>query len=246
MKNEINNYIYSQWKHREGFESNWLRRITRQSKTQLICDVQRTLLLSDKYKKMYDAGHDYMMGVYPRWAKRFKIKNNDIKESITHLHNTDGVRKSTLLNGDFSKLLCPHKYEDLFNVDIRPLFEKDSITISSADDSYNVHKDIFTEDRFYFLSVEPVTSDHDYYGNIAGHLYDLFKVPVYKVYDLWFKINTIHDRSIYNSGIKYHINHYGGDVPIITSKENRKNRTISFWLFEDKVVFKTEDGIDAW
>lgn len=43
-----------------------------------------------------------------------------------------------------------------------------------------------------------------------------------------------------------HINHHGDDKKVLTMSETKDNTTISFWLFDDKVVFQTEGGIESW
>ena len=40
-----NRFVYQKWEHNGGYKSNWLRRINRTTKTQLISDCQRGLIL---------------------------------------------------------------------------------------------------------------------------------------------------------------------------------------------------------
>ena len=43
-----------------------------------------------------------------------------------------------------------------------------------------------------------------------------------------------------------HITHHGNDVKNIKYNVNKFNTTISFWVFEDRVVYQEETGLGEW
>lgn len=250
MKNLVNRYVFCQWKHNEGYQQNWLRRITRQTKTQYIADCQHTLLLSDKYKKLYDSKKsDYLYGIFQVCATRMRMIGDKLVGQTTHLSNPDGVNTIELVE-DFSSLKCKYKYEELFDVDLRNILFIDSKMIKHMNWSYNHFKEIQSDVKdeiFYKFKTTEISENDDCYGEIAKHLKQLFSLPVHHAHETFNNIDTIHEKSRFSeSAIHYHMNFFGDDKPVITSKENYHNSTISFWLFDDKVVFKHEDGIDSW
>lgn len=253
MNNLIGKYIFSEWTHNEGYKQNWMRRITRQTKTQYIADVQHVLLLGDKYKKLYDEKKsEYLYGIFQKPAKRMRMVKNKLVEQVTHLSNPDGVHNITLIE-DFSILRCKYSYNELFDTDTRNILSPESDILEHMNwwktqlekDGGKVKVDNF-DFLFKFDTEEVVKVDSVWYTT-AEHLKELFGVPAYHIKEHFGKMNTTHERSIYSdTAIHYHVNHNGGDKPILTFKENYHNHTISFWLFEDKVVFKDESGIDSW
>jgi len=250
MENLVGKYLHTQWIHNEGFQSNWLRRITRQTKTQYICDVQHSLLLSDKYKKIIDSTGEYFYGLFADWAKRFTEKDGKIRRQTTNRDNTDGVNTINLVT-DFKSLLCKYKYNELFEVDIRTILTDDSLTLDYSNMYFNRYNElrpgIYDERDFFVFDTELISFDDDIWGETAKHLTELFGVPAYKVDELYNRIDTTHDHTIYKySATHYHINHHGNDAKVIGFEDHQKNRTVSFWLFEDRIVFKTNDGIDTW
>jgi hypothetical protein len=258
-------FVLCQWKHDKGYQQNWLRRITRQTKTQYICDVQHTLLLSAKYKKLYDSKKsDYLYGLFQRCAFRLRMVKGKLVSQVTNLSNPDGFNHITLLSDiktNHSALLCPLKYEELFDIDIRTVLPLDSHTL----EGFN-RKRKFAEERNAERKAEgkPIMYDDvdavykistckaengfmDCHKSIIEHLTELFNVPIYELNDYFAKVDTTHDTTIYSkTAIHYHINHYGNDKPVISFKENQNNDTIAFWLFADKVVYKRVEGIDSW
>lgn len=255
MKNLKNKYLLCHWIHNEGYETRWLRRITRQTKTQLICDVQRTLLLSDKYKKMYDNRSDYFIGIVKRWAKRFYMKDGKIIAQNTHLSNPDGKSIITFIDDNKDDLLCSLSYNELFERDIREFLPEDSSTretitqyVERKGKFYAEQGVPFDGEKLYTIVTEPMDENDDIWGETTKHLKKLFNRLVYMVNELYVKICTTHDeKSLFRqTATHYHINHHGDDKLILTRIENKFNRTISFWLFEDRVVFKDEDGIGTW
>jgi len=249
MENLIGKYLFCEWKHNEGFEHHWLRRITRQTETQYIADCQHVLLLSEKYKKLYDAGSDYFYELFNHCATRFRLSGNKIVEKCTNLSNTDGVRTTTLVE-DFSVLKCKYKFEDLFETDVRNFLNPDSRMLEHMG-FMNDSKLNISEKLIYSFSVRSSENQsdlfNDVYGETVKHLKDLFGLPVFKANEFLGSIDTTHEKSRFSeSAIHYHINHHGGDKPILTRDEKSGNVTIAFWVFDDKVVFKFSSGIDTW
>jgi hypothetical protein len=251
MENLIGKYIFDEWTHNEGFKQNWLRRITRQTKTQYIADVQHTLLLSSRYEKLYDEKKsDFLYGIFKRCAKRMRMVKGQLIEQLTYLSNPDGIRKITLVE-DFNILKCKYSYNELFDTDVRKFLSPDSNMVKDM----NWWKEQFEKDKlkvdnydfvFRFDTEEIIKVDSCWYTT-SEHLKELFGVPAYHIKEHFGKMDTTHEKSIYSkTAIHYHINHFGGDKPILTFKEKYHNHTISFWLFDDKVVFRGESGIDTW
>lgn len=251
MENLTGKYIFTHWIHNSGFQSRWLRRITRQTKKFLFSDVQYTLLLRGKYDPKNNKGK-YFYGIIKKWAKKFYLKNDMICRSVSERDNLDG-EMNILLVDNFEILKCPYSYFDLFEKDIRDMnieskfFEKMLNSILEHNEFMkNIVGENFREN--FKIKTEKIDSGDNLYGHIVNHMEDLFGLPVYIVCDFLYQLDTIHDeKSPYvQTAIHYHLNHFAGDKNVITSQENKKNCTISFWLFDDRVVFKTEDGIDSW
>jgi hypothetical protein len=249
MEDLHNRFIFSEWKHNNGFEQKWMRRITRQTKTQYIADCQHSLELSDKYTKLYNAGWDDMFSVFKKCAKRYRLVDNKLVGQNTHRSNPDGVRTITLID-DFNIMKCKYDYTELFDIDIRTVLPSDSKTLERANRTAKIlnAKYKIQEDEMYTLRIRENNNSYtDCFVEVYNHLAQLFNKPVYMVDQMNLSINTTHDNSKYsNSAIHYHMNHFGGDKPMRTRKEDEHNMTISFWLFDDKVVFMKEDGIECW
>jgi len=249
MENLYNKFVFDCWKNYNGYEQKWMRRITRQTKTQYIADCQHTLALSDKYKKLYNKGSEYLYEIFQHCAKRFRMVNGKLTGQVTHLSNPDGVKTVTLIE-DFNIMTCKYKYEELFDIDVREVLPVDSRTLSQLKRKCEIYSknSKMVESDFYILTT--VTNENSYtdcFKEVYEHLNNLFNRPVYMIDEMFARIDTTHERSKYSdSAIHYHMNFFGDDKPVITFKENQKNVTISFWLFEDRVVFKNEDGIDSW
>jgi hypothetical protein len=253
MKNLKGKYIFSEWKHNEGFQQKWLRRITRQTKTQYIADVRHTLLSASNHKKLYaEKKSDFLYGIFQNCAFRMYMKGGQLFERLSYLSSNEGERKLTLIE-DFSILKCKYSYNELFDTDVRKFLSSDSDMLEDM----NWWKTQFEKDKdklkventdfvFKFETEEVVKVDSCWYTT-AEHLKTLFGVPAYHIKEHFGKMNTTHEKSIYSdTAIHYHVNHNGGDKSVLTFKENYHNDTISFWLFEDKVVFRGESGIDTW
>lgn len=139
MKDLYNRFVFTHWKHNEGHEDRWLRRINRQTKTQYISDCQRYLITGDG---------KYMKGIFQRCATRFYISVKGVLSQYRgRLANPDGVNSVTLVE-DFSILDAPITFDELKaycttleRVYIRPIKEGD------YDEKIATHlKDIFGDD----------------------------------------------------------------------------------------------------
>jgi hypothetical protein len=229
-------FIFCSLVHHSGYTQKWLRRITRTTKTQIIADVQ--------YVGNYNSSKNNEMERMNERAFRMNLKNDQLIERQPLANNKESIRTVSLVE-DFNSLKCDMSYDELFNTDLRKIFEPTSDIIEFIDYS-NKRRNIENVDSEYKISTILV-NDVDHYSGIAKHLKDLFgNIPVYRILSQ-VTLNTTHDETIFlKTAIHYHININGGDKPYITRKENSGNRTISFWLFDDKIVFQIETGIDSW
>jgi hypothetical protein len=153
-----------------------------------------------------------------------------------------------------SALQCPLPYDQLFDIDARKVLPENSSFI----DSCNFTKKYMSElkdrgsmdlDSIYNISTKPcdLLNAEDIYHTTAVHLHLLFGLPVYRVNTLFSKINTTHECTPHSkTAIHYHIKFNSPDKDILTFEERYHDATISFWVFPDRVVFQTEDGIDSW
>lgn len=197
MENLINRFVLDVMIDND-YQLNWLRRITRQTKTQYIADVQYIIDFKNNLPRYKVSNH---------CAKRYKLIKGVLKP-IDKQYYYNHLNDITLIN-NFDILLCSFKYEELFK-NIIPVY------VENIDD-----------ETVNYLKI--------------------FNKPIYQIYDFMGDIDTINGFTIFSkSAIHFHINHFGGNKDIRTTLENRPNKTISFWLFEDKLVFKLEYGINTW
>jgi len=236
---KIGEYVFTHWTHNEGFEQRWLRRITRESKTHLFCDVQPTLV--------HNSNFDYKIN--KNWAKRFTYKNNNIIPSKTHLDNPDGIQKAKLVT-DFSELICKEPYEKMFNIDLRDnikdgkFFEHCKGVEKHLREKHTFNKK--DDKKFWTIKTNLKYLDK----NVEDHLKKLFNIKIVERFIGTFliidKLPTTHEINIYSKNvIFYHINfHWGKEI--LSFHENRSNVTIAFWLFKDRLVYQLESGIDTW
>lgn len=237
----VGKYIRTEWNHNDGYVQTWLRRISRETKTQYISEVQR-------YFRNFEDGVNDRVFKY-RWAKRYN-KNSDGSISVrnTHLSNPDGIHKLQVIDllseTDLVKLRCVYSFSDLFETDIRLLQSENCYPRKLIEKRYLKclsEGKTFDKDRF-FVDVYSENSTNHWNEPLIKWLEDTFKVPVYAVCD----INEHFEQGILTKSATYlHITHFGDDKKILKTGENYHNRTICFWLFEDKLVFKYEDGKDS-
>jgi hypothetical protein len=223
-----------------------MRRITRQTDTQYIADCLHILELSDKYKEMYDNGHDHMYSRFDRCASVFYKNGDQFINEKTDLDNPDGVNKVTLID-DFNILKCKYTYKELFETDVRTFLPSDSSTLETINNKVEFYSSIskkFDYNEMYIIGV----SESKHFTEISKHLEELFKRPAFMVNNMFtLKLDTTHEKSKFSeTAIHYHMNFFGGDKELLTRLENYHNTTISFWLFDDKVIYQTEGGIGSW
>jgi hypothetical protein len=236
MQNMLGKYIFTTWVHTEsGYEQKWLRRVTRQSDKYFYADVQRW--------------SDYKSNAKYKWPKRLAFKGYYDKNGV--LIDSMNVGRRCTKEGvatvkvveDFSELKCKATYQEMFEVDITKHLDEDAIISKilkkrgEDGDTYNEYKPRLTDkdSRMYEIL-----------GNLIEHLTELFHVPVYRISSMC-SINTTHDITIFSkNGVHYHYTINGNDKEVLTRKENEHNCTITFWLFEDRLVFQLADGIGSW
>lgn len=247
MKEHIGKYVFTTWTHNSGFRQQWLRHINRVTKHYLCSDVQHTLALGDKWKKKYDKGSDYYYVIHKPWAKRFRFVDGNLVREGSHRNNTDGQFTAEFVE-DFSSLKCKYAFSELFNTNILdnvPEGRYRDRIIKRADELAERFK--VDSSKFTNMGVEMIAPDDDVYGHTASHLMKLLGVSkVAKVQSFYIQLDTTHHQSKYTeTATHYHIIEQPNKSPI-SFKEHYRDQTISFWLFDDLVVFKLEDGIDTW
>lgn len=228
MDQLTNKFILTHWRHNGGFEDKWLRRINRQTKTQYISDCQRYLICGDE---------KYMKGIFQSCATRFIISK--VTGLLTMIRgcraNADGTLTTMLLD-DYSVLDCDYSLEKF----IEEIGNYKCTDFNEDDEEIEIFKK---------LRVIDVKDGDTWYSHIVEHLRDVFGKDIKLMYllDSIGYLSTTHDTNlIANSAIHYHITIYGENKKIISSEEDRHNRTISFWKFGDVIVFKNESGIGSW
>lgn len=260
---EVGQYIFTHWIHNEGFESKWLRMITRQSETHLFCDVIPRLIT----KK---GTSNFTYKINKDWAERFKYDENNVFPVKTHLDNPDGIFTAKLVN-DFSELICKEPYEKMFNLDIRENIKDDKFYEKCEKIAEFYKKNLKKEevDKQWMLKSESevdrlkknleIIDNKLYkkackslipiYQNIENHLKELFNIKTVEEVSktlIFEKLPARHGLNIYSqNAIHYHMNFYW-KKDILSFEENQYNATIAFWLFKDRLVYQKEDGIDTW
>ena len=150
MENLYNRFVFTHWKHNNGFEHRWLRRINRQTKTQYISDCQRYLISGDE---------KYMKGIFHSCATRFFFdKNGSFNQIRGRKYNTDGIHTVKLLE-DFNILNASISFDDLKKY----CSELESVYIVKSDADY-VQK-IVTHLKNIFGNIE-ILYLMDVFGNV--------------------------------------------------------------------------------
>ncbi len=231
----LGGFILERWINGD-YQSTWLRRINRETKTMYISDGER--VLSEKKNK--DDITTFINAPYK--AARFRKRLNGKFTAVrTHLHNPH-CHAEVMLISDMEQLVSPYSYDELFKVDVREFQDKGSRPLTDIDMLNTNHKDgtnaiPYVLDR---LISKCNRNDTSYIGGwdseLIGYLEDTFKVPVYQMSLV--KIEE-HDKQtkLTKAAIQFEITHFGGDKKLLTQKENYMNRAIQFWLFPDKLVF---------
>jgi len=236
-------YILETWINGD-FISRFLRPITRENNKYLISDVQRTV------KDWKAKEHEYVF-IY-KWAQKYvKDSTNPLgfRRSIGRLDNTDGVM-SYQVTEDPSILKCPYTYDEVFGNDLRDIqdpFDNPLRTATHFNTSFNLDRWMIIperKDNIVPTGNEFRDSIEIWDNKLVMYIKDLFKVPA--VYYLFDEIQEHKKRTILtNSMTLFHINIFRG-IENKSIPDNYYNRTIGYWLFDDKLVFQYEDGKNTW
>lgn len=240
MKNTIKlgDLIKEEWKNNNGFRSTWVRQIDRETKTQFISESGR--------------GSGGKFSTY--CATRFFKKNNFIAPRNTRLSNPDGKITLTKIQDLKKDLICRYTYKELFETDLRELQsglkEVDPLCVKlrKIENKWFEGSKNWDETEYFKAGyrVRNVSEEKDYWNYpLVQYLEKLFGVTVYRINE---KVREHNEQSkLYESITLMHINYFGGiDNKVITLDEGYHNRTIGFWLFEDKLIFQYEDGKETW
>ena len=231
----IGKYVLEHWVNGD-YETRGLRLITRENKRYYVADVQR-------YFKDFEKGVDLRTFNY-KWAAKFTKCNNELgfKRSITHLSNTDGTMRYQVFDSP-AECKCPYTFDEVFSHDVRDIQDKDNSPLREY-----ARLEELGHGRDYKIKPDKCElSDHPIDGwdtEIVKKMMELFNVTdVYEVRD---RISEYRNKSILTkSATLLHIIHFNLEKKEITFDENYNNRTIIFWLFDDKLVFQYEEGKDT-
>lgn len=241
----VGNFILDQWVNKD-YRANWLRRINYETETDYVSDVQRYV------KDWKIKGDNYEYVHVGKWARRYrKTKDGGFKSVSTKLSNPDGKSILSLVT-DLKTLKCKYTFEELFNTDLRNIQNPEAYPLKSLLRRQERNELRKTKDENLFL-----LRDHCYLSDsspnqnaimgwdakLVKYLEEQFGVPVY---DLNEKVSEWNKQSkLTQSGTYFHITHFGGEKKSLTRDENDMNRTIMFWLFDDKLIFQYEEGRDT-
>lgn len=239
-KSLVGMYVLENWVNGD-FVSNHLRYINRENKKYYVSDVQRTVKSYDKEPRQYVH--------IAKWATRFFKENSELgfRRSVTNLCNTDGVMTYSI-SDDLSFFKCKYTFEEVFEQDLRkiqsekdyPLWQKIRHSLTNTSNSNNKDNWVISLTE---QGLEPDGTIGGWDNNIIFFLKERFKVT--HVYSTSYeKIIEYNKQSILTkTGTLFHINHFGGyNKKEISFEDNYFNRTIMFWLFDDRLVFQYEQG----
>lgn len=235
--------MLAEWEN-GSYSVTWLRRINRETKTQYISDVQR-------YVRSWDDDKKDRMTFIGKWAKRFQKTKDGVGHIKTRQSNPNGTMRLSLVE-DPSTLKCKLTFKELFQTDIREIqnagdYPLDELVVEAEDkrkDGLIVPDDFFLlERKLHFQSGEE-ESFGGWDNQIIQYLQKEFKAPVYRLRPIMNENNR--SSKLSQSCTYMQITHFGNDKPVISRKENYHNRTILFWLFDDKLIFQYADGIGTW
>jgi hypothetical protein len=239
----IGRHIKQTWINGD-FRQTWVRRIDRETVTQYVSEVQRTVkdYKADEIKYVF----------YPKWAQRFRKRSGADKTPapiVTKLHNSNGHYELQLVKDYNKDLRCIYSYAELFQTDLRELQQgENSWPLASINRRNKDAKEDGTRMRSYLLEeyIDLVNPERHWNAPLMQYLQKTFNVPIYEIMGFERVNEAQHKNKLTYSKTFWHINIFNNDKPEITMNENESNRTIAFWLFEDRLVFQTEDGIDTW
>lgn len=239
MKSKVGKYIIEEWVNGD-YKKRWVRRIDRETKTKYVSNTQR-------YAKNWDVNGGDIKVFFSEWAKYFRKGINGIPERIiNNRSNTDGVINLKIVN-NLTIIKSTYTFDELFNTDLRNIQNKEAYPLKQLLLRKQKRENSVTEEDFILknhielhIGAEKADAIHNWDAPIVKFLEDTFKVPVYYNYET---VNEHTNQSKLSHASTYmHITHFGGTKKEITFQENFFNRTIQFWLFDDKLIFQYADG----
>lgn len=230
-----------------------LRRINRETSSQLISDVQRSVYYTDKGgQRNFD------------WTRRKWFQKIARRYNKSRLLNEDGslsdyYGKTTLIDGDHSSMISDVEFDELFRVvkgdGCDDLFQNDLDTFSKkAGFSGLLPKKFYRKTNKAGLILQDVCIDTKSY--IGQHLKEVFGVDVYIVDRMWCDKRFVgeqycgHNYSFeYNrkcdfdrNAVFHQVTSSGCDKSVISAEEDKLNSPILLWIFDGRIVYKEEEG----
>lgn len=227
----------SEWydKYKE-YDCTWttLRRMNRETKSQLISDTQRIPV--DWSAKPWVLKH------FQITAKRYK-KN---KLFLPDGSFSDYYGKTTLIETDITPMISDTPFEEMFRV------AKGATRETIWDYEIVFMNKLYSILKYGFKKPKPICClDTEHY--IGKHLNEVFNLPVYYVNRIWFDDIGEHFRAEFKKSCNYdrnlifhQVTSCGGDLKLISNENNENNDAIFIWVFKDKIVYKTSDGRSEW
>lgn len=227
----IKNEWYDEYRKHDAIWTS-LRRINRETKSQLISDTQRTPI-------------DW--SAKPLIWKHFQVTARRFKKAKLFLPNgdfTDYYGKTTLIENDISPMISDTPFDEMFKVvngrTRKTLWEYES-------NKRNGFLSLFRE----FKTIPLCCNDIETY--VGKYLTETFGLPAFYVDRIWFddikehyfpnQLTTCkYDRNM----VFYQVTNSGDDLELISNEDNKKNESVLMWVFKDKIVYKTSDGRGAW
>jgi hypothetical protein len=235
-------FILEEWKNHNGYRSTWVRQLDRETKTQFISYPNRSMKPRVSGIRNF-SNHS---------CTRYRKTDTSIKPINTMLSNPDGNIELSVVS-DFSKLTCRYSYTDLFQTDLRILQKDLDVTPLTTlqnriDKGWYEGSTTFNEEKHFQLEkhIRNVSDETDHWNRpLIDYLESLFNVPVFFISE---NVREHNEQSKLTESIIYmHVNHFGSkENKDITSDDSYHNRTIGFWLFNDKLVFQYEGGKENW
>lgn len=216
------------------YDCTWttLRRMNRETKSQLISDTQRIPV---------DWGAD------PWVLKHFQLTAKRYRKDKLFLANgslSDVYGKTSLIETDITPMISDTPFDEMFKV-VKGR-TRDTLWEYEAD-KRNGFLSLFRE----FKTIPLCCHDTETY--IGKHLSKTFGLPTYYVDRIWFHETSEHFHAEFKKSCKYdrnlifhQVTTSGGDLKLITKEDNDNNEAIFMWVFKDKIVYKTSDGRSQW
>ena len=247
-KSLVGKYVLEHWVNGD-FIHRCLRHINRENDKYYISDVQRAANYS---KEPTTYTHLY------KWAtKFFKDPKSELgfRRSVTNQSNTEGVMEYTVMDSP-AECKCPYKFEEIFDVDIRTIQSKNDNPLMMKNEMW---KDKDTKKRFEgreaeFFKIrlmECGTEKKDFFGSTHDYksterMKKMFHVKhVYRICEMASIDEHPKQTILSKSGTLFHMLH-STDKKVVTSDISHENRTITFWLFDDKLVYQYDSGKSTW